>query len=102
VARQAAGGGPGARAGVAERPRRGMQAMGWGGGVVWAFSFIYSFIFLSFLSFFCFYFLRFNFKLEHKLTNEKNSQQANSSIKRNLLLLGKKWIKERKERGTSK
>jgi hypothetical protein len=55
-----------------------------GGSVVWAF--LYLFIHFSFLVFylFCFYFLRFNFKLEHKLTNEKNSQQANSSIKRNM------------------
>jgi hypothetical protein len=37
-----------------------------------------------FLSFFCFYSLRFNFKLEHKLTNSKNSQPPNSSIKINM------------------
>jgi hypothetical protein len=48
----------------------------------WAFSFLS--IFLSFLSLSCFYFLRFNFKLERNPTNEKNSQQANSSIKRRM------------------
>jgi hypothetical protein len=37
--------------------------------------------FFSFSPFFYFYSLRFNFKLEHKLINEKNSQPSNSSIK---------------------
>jgi hypothetical protein len=39
------------------------------------------------------YFLLFNFKLEHKLTNEKNSKQANSSIKRNMYSSMMKQIK---------
>jgi hypothetical protein len=60
-------------------PGGGVRPMGWGGA--WFGLFLYVFIHFSF---FCFYFLRFNFKLEHKLTNEKNSQQANSSIKRNM------------------
>jgi hypothetical protein len=47
-------------------------------------SLFYLFISFLFLSFFCFYSLRFNFKLEHKLINEKNSQPPNSSIKINM------------------
>jgi hypothetical protein len=84
MGREAEMGDQGARAGVAERPRKGARPMGREG--VWSGLFLYLFIHFSFLVFslFCFYFLRFNFKLEHKLTNEKNSQQANSSIKRNM------------------
>jgi hypothetical protein len=76
-------------AGLSSRPRgvgpRGEEGA-WesreGLGRGWDFSFLS--IFLSFLSLFCFYFLRFNFKLERNPTNEKNSQQANSPIKRRM------------------
>jgi|UPI0002210C66 hypothetical protein len=70
------------------RPGRGGKAVGRGGRAgrngreAWLFSFLFIFSFLFSLSFF--YFLLFNFKLKHKLTDEKNSQQANSSIKRNM------------------
>jgi hypothetical protein len=66
----------GLRAGRARGERGGPRGEREGAGPLY-FLFMYLF---SFLSFFCFYSLRFNFKLEHILTNEKNSQQAKSSI----------------------
>jgi hypothetical protein len=62
-----AAGGPGELSHAGERGGVG-RPRGLGRG--WAFSFLS--IFLSFLSLFCFYFLRFNFKLERKPINEKN------------------------------
>jgi hypothetical protein len=69
------------------RPGRGGEGVGRGGRAGWdgreAGLSPYLFIFFLFFSLFLFlYFLLFNFKLEHKFTNEKNSQQVNSSIKR--------------------
>jgi hypothetical protein len=53
----------------------------WDGGEAGLFLFyLFSFLF----SLFCFCFLQFNSKLEHNPTNEKNSQQATSSIKRRM------------------
>jgi hypothetical protein len=62
-----AAGGPGELSHAGERVGVG-RPRGLGRG--WAFSFLS--IFLSFLSLFCFYFLRFNFKLERNPINEKN------------------------------